>query len=244
MLDEKIYDKLYQGYDKISSFAIWDFEMQKGKTHPVGGGMSYPTGDILIQEKSNLRSDRVIISPNPSHEDAGDHDFSMHHAVYKKDREKASPTGRNMRYAFYDSDFFYKEWYGAYLTDLFPNLGEVNFKVAQEKMSNASGHEKQFAALTDQLELLASDSHLPSDETIKLMFTVARPQNKKYYQFLFDYKNYLLDHPELSPLLLQHKIELYGGYQFFYITGIPTTKNWDTEFQRALTLISTIDLKD
>lgn len=170
-------------------------------------------------QKQYCRADCVIVSPNPS-SDANDSDFSLHHGPEKN----VSTTSRGMRFYLQKSEKLHKDYYGAYVTDLFPDTKEKDFKKATAVFKSIKGENlKFFNQLNNQLEILASDSTLKNKRTINVLFTGGH-SDKRYAQIVKNYSEYLKQNKINYLNLSETTIHIQTGYQFSYLNAMAADK--------------------
>ena len=196
MMKDTVLEKLRERYDRQSSFAIWADSQEKDKI----------TGDFIdfqdalnTHEDIKIRFDRVILLINPSNKQKSnpEKNFSAFH--------HKGVTDRNMRYILKNVKN-YQEYYGAYLTDLYP---DIQNSLSGEVISGQKNELFYFTNFMNQLNLLAA---IPS-KSIKILFTgvVGNASHQKNVNNLIEY---LQEHMREYENLKKINLEFEGTWQF------------------------------
>ncbi|MFT9098007.1 hypothetical protein [Liquorilactobacillus sp.] len=188
--------KLHEKYGKQSSFAIWADSQQKDKV--TGDFIDFQSA-IDAEENLKVRFDRVILLINPSNKQKNnpEENFSAFH--------HKGVTDRNMRYVLKNVRN-YQEYYGAYLTDLYPDIqNSVSSKVVGGQENEIS----YFINFMNQLDILAD----ATSNKIKILFTGV-VGNTIHQRSVDNLIMYLKQHINEYEKLKKVQLEFEGTWQF------------------------------
>ncbi|KRL02589.1 hypothetical protein [Liquorilactobacillus capillatus] len=204
MIKDKVYKELHKKYNKQASFAIWADSKKKNKV--AGDGIEYQDA-LKAGEISKIRFDRVILLINPSNKQKNnpESDFSAFH--------HKGVTDRNMRYILKNVSN-YQEYYGAYLTDFYPDIQDT---ISSKAIRGKKDSDPYFQRIMDQLELLSL-----VNIKIKILFTGVMG-NAAHQQNVNDLLKYFREHISEYSNLEKTKIRFEGTWQFG-IQGVDQAK--------------------
>ena len=205
MISEQNYNKLLEEFGDISSFAI--YKESKNNDIATSDDISFEEA-IRNNQKAFINPSNIILMVNPSakREHSPDSNFSSFH--------HSNINDRHLIFLTIKSETFWRNLYGSYVTDLFPNVVESDMDnvILSIKDDNEKNLRKQsYKKLIKQLEILSQDSK-EEKLSIYVCGALAKSKRKDFIFFIEELLEEVLENSDFK-IELNFYAVYHPGYQ-------------------------------
>jgi hypothetical protein len=205
MISEQNYNKLLEEFGDKSSFAI--YKESKNNDKATSENISFEEA-IRNNQKAFINPSNIILMVNPSakRKHSPDSNFSSFH--------HSNINDRHLRFLTMKSATFWRNLYGSYVTDLFPEVVESdmgNVLLSIKDDNEKDRRKRSYRELIKQLEILSQDS---KEEKLNIYVcgALAKSKRKDFIFFIEELLEEVLEHSDFK-IELNFYAVYHPGYQ-------------------------------